>query len=328
MPADKGRATEVFDKECYFAKAEELLHSDTYRQIRTDPTTSYQNKLINLLKDLKKKGCVTDEFYRRVYPTACNPPRFYGLPKIHKPSCPLRPIVSSIGSVGHALAGEIAKVLSPMVGQTCHHVRNSKDFCQQIEGISILPDEVMVSYDVRAVFTSVPVHKVIPYIKSRLESDSDLPDHTGMIPDTIIGLLEFCLSTTYFLYRGAFYTQASGAAMGSPVSTVVANLHMEVFEQQCLAPYRGIPPRVWLRYVDDTFVVISKDELNCFTYHVNNIDSCIKFTHEVVQSNQLPFLDTLVHRLESGALRMTVYRKPTHTDQYLHFSSHHPLQHK
>ncbi|KAI8479390.1 hypothetical protein Bbelb_428810 [Branchiostoma belcheri] len=42
----------------------------------------------------------------------------------------------------------------------------------------------------------------------------------------------------------------------------------------------------------------------------------------------LPFLDTKTIVEEDGNLRFEVYRKPTHTDQYLAFDSHHPLEHK
>ena len=58
-----------------------------------------------------------------MYPTGCVPPKFYGLPKIHKPDTPLRPIVSSCGSVTYGVAKELAKILKPLVGKvpTSHH---------------------------------------------------------------------------------------------------------------------------------------------------------------------------------------------------------------
>ena len=63
------------------------------------------------------------------------------------------------------------------------------------------------------------------------------------------------------------------------------------------------------------------------TDHLNGIDS-IKFTHEPEKNGQIPFLDTPITRREDGSIKVLVYRKATHTDQYLSFQSHHPLQHK
>ena len=50
----------------------------------------------------------------------------------------------------------------------------------------------------------------------------------------------------------------------------------------------------------------------------------MKFTFELEKDETLPFLNTLLQRKDDRSLDITVYRKPTHTDQYLHFHSHHP----
>ena len=53
--------------------------------------------------------------------------------------------------------------------------------------------------------------------------------------EDIILLLEFCLKNNYFSFQGQFYEQVEGAAMGSPVSPIVANLYMEYLEQKALS---------------------------------------------------------------------------------------------
>ena len=54
----------------------------------------------------------------------------------------------------------------------------------------------------------------------------------------------------------------------------------------------------------------------------------IKFTHEEEAEGMIPFLDTLLVRKELGEVKQLTFWKNTHTDQYLNFSSHHPLHQK
>ena len=115
--------------------------------------------------------------------------------------------------------------------------------------------------------------------------------------------------------------------MGSPVSPLASNIYMEWFETYALATAPHAPS-VWARYVDDTNVVIREEYIDEFTTHINNIAPTIKFTMEQEENNQLAMLDTLIHRKEDGSTKIIIYRKPTHTDQYLLMDSHHPLQHK
>ena len=50
----------------------------------------------------------------------------------------------------------------------------------------------------------------------------------------IIRLLEFCLRSTHFVFQGQHYEQVEGAAMGSPLSPIIANIYMEDFETRAL----------------------------------------------------------------------------------------------
>ena len=103
---------------------------------------------------------------------------------------------------------------------------------------------------------------------------------------------------------------------------------MEYLEQKALgiAPH---PPRFWHRYVDDTFVIHKEANKQGFLQHINSVDPAIKFTVEdSKEDGSTPFLDTIVKTEFDGSLSITVYRKPTHTDQYLQWDSYHNLSAK
>ena len=71
-------------------------------------------------------------------------------------------------------------------------------------------------------------------------------------------------------------------------------------------------------FADDTFVIHKEVNKQDFLQHINSVDSAIKFTVEDnKEDGSIPLLDTTVKSEENGGLSITVYRKPTHTDQYL-----------
>ena len=74
--------------------------------------------------------------------------------------------------------------------------------------------------------------------------------------------------------------------------------------------------------VDDSFCIIKKNGVTAFHDTLNSIDTNISFTIEQECNEKISFLDTLVSR-NNGAISVDVYRKPTHTDRYLDFNSHH-----
>ncbi|XP_040922260.1 uncharacterized protein LOC121200823, partial [Toxotes jaculatrix] len=216
-----------------------------------------------------------------------------------------------------------------MADRVCNHkVHNSLDFVNKIKGLKMAQEETMVSYDVTSLFTCIPTKEAVETVRNHLKQDNTLHDRTNLTPDQICQLLDLCLNTTYFQFNSKFYRQKHGWSMGSPVSAIVANLYMEMVEQKALNSFKGTPPSHWFRYVDDTWVKIKTQDLQAFTEHINSVDKNIKFTREDVKDNHLPFLDCDVHLAEDRSLYIGVYRKPTHTDQYLLFDSHHPLEHK
>ena len=151
-----------------------------------------------------------------MYPTGAGIPKFYGLPKVHKAGVPLRPIVSSRRSVTYNTSKELARILKPLAGDQLSGSRTPMDFVQQVKNIRLQPQECIVSYDVKALFTSVPIKPAIKIIKQLLEDDHELQHRRSMTVQSIISLLEFCLNNTCFIFQGRFHEQTEGAAMGHP----------------------------------------------------------------------------------------------------------------
>ena len=181
----------------------------------------------------------------------------------------------------------------------------------------------MVSFDVVSLFTRVPVEEALQVISELLHQDETLMDRTAIPAPDLCHLIELCLKSTYFRFGDLFYEQVEGAAMGSPLSPVVANLYMEAFEKQTLeaALWR---PAFWVRYVDDVFAIWPHDtqSLDEFLGHLNSQKTAIQFTMEKEEDGKIAYLDVLVEK--KGTLATTsIFRKKTHTDRYMNYDSHH-----
>ena len=191
IPVDKGVALVVMDRKDYTKKMKELLDDDnTYMPLKMNPTNRQKNRLINILRSIKTESILEANIYKKMYPTGASSPKLYGLPKIHKKNIPLSPIVSSRGSVTYGVAKELARILKPLTGNTIHHVNNSMEFADDIKKIKLEGGECIISHDVSALFTSIPVKSAIEVTKKKLEQDTEFHQRTSMSIHNILELLE------------------------------------------------------------------------------------------------------------------------------------------
>ena len=106
----------------------------------------------------------------------------------------------------------LAKILKPLVGKSPHHVHSTENFVERVSKVSVC------SYDVTALFTSVPVDPALNIIQDLLEQGTLLCDRTVLSVQNIIEVLGFWLHNTYFSFQNKCHEQVEGATMGSLVS--------------------------------------------------------------------------------------------------------------
>ena len=223
----------------------------------------------------------------------------------------------------YRFAEKLAWILTPLTGNTMQAVKNSVSSVDKIHEIKMEPQDQMISFDVTNLFTQVPMDEALRVVEKWLSADDSLKERTSISTSQLIELIELCLRSTYFQFQDKFFEQTDGAAMGSPPSPVITNLYMEHLEENALqtAP---LSPRLWLHYVDDTFVLWphGQDELQRFHEHLNGQHLNINITLEQENDNKPAFLDVQVTRSETR-LSTGVYQKPTNMNCYIPFHSHH-----
>ncbi|BHF78930.1 hypothetical protein SprV_0602204700 [Sparganum proliferum] len=173
--------------------------------------------------------------------------------------------------------------------------RPTKCISQNLRGWRIQSDEIMVSFDVTSLFTSIPPNLARGVLRKRLEEAYDETQNALKI-EHLMRLFEFC-QQTFFTFAGKTYEQIEGTPMGPPVSGLGAELVVKELEKIAFIQHE---PVFWRRYVDDTFVIVKKDMLQHFHSLLNAVFPDIKFTREEEQEQQLPFLDVLVRRNLNG----------------------------
>ena len=131
--------------------------------------------------------------------------------------------------------------------------------------------------------------------------------------------LLLCTKNVRFCFGGDIYQQNDGAAIGSPLASLLAGIFMVELEVRMIPTFTD-SISCWRRYVDDTFVFIKKGYVEHVLARLNYFHKNIQFTYELENQNKLPFVDVLLIP-RGNKIETTVYRKSTNNDIYLDWGS-------
>uniref|UniRef100_A0A5S6Q269 Reverse transcriptase domain-containing protein n=1 Tax=Trichuris muris TaxID=70415 RepID=A0A5S6Q269_TRIMR len=228
--ADKGNVVVLLNLHDYLVKINALLNADIYRPLQSDPTTRTRKEALLLLRRFadESKDKVVSKIGQKLYFTSNSKcPELYGLPKIHKPEVPFRPVICTARRMTSDLSSYLKSIIQPLTGGRDSHVTNYKDFCSALKAFNIAPNHVIVSYDVKDLFTSIPMSHILNTLQLLMDSDSTLHERTHLNPSHLVLLFSVCMNEgNYFKFQEKFHAQTNGAPMGSSLSPVLAELFM------------------------------------------------------------------------------------------------------
>jgi hypothetical protein len=173
-----------------------------------DPTPSFQDRVIKAIKASPSFIPENKRFLYRVMNP--NVPVLYALPKLHKPDCPLRPIVSYINAPAVNICKLINDVLPNIINfRSTYSIKNTLHLIEDLDNFELPSNATLVSFDVKSLFTSVPVQELKTILRNRILSCS-IP----LIKITeLLDLISICLEQNYFKFDDTIFHQLEGLPM-------------------------------------------------------------------------------------------------------------------
>ena len=98
----------------------------------------------------------------------------------------MHPIVSARDTIFSGLTKELGRILSPMVGHTTHHLRDSADMVEKLKDVVIPATHRLYSFDLVNMFTNIPQGEAINLAGMRLNADATLQERTPIKPEDLI----------------------------------------------------------------------------------------------------------------------------------------------
>ena len=176
-----------------------------FTKLNVDPTLTQLTTLQNYLQTIYNRGEITSDVYSEVHPQSTQPARAHGLPKIHKDFDnlpPFRPIIDTTGTAYQLLAKYLARLLNPLTMDS-YTLKDSFDAASCIQNI---PEHLFrdgyrfASFDVKSLFTNVPLKKTINIILDQIYNKNLI--NTSLTKRTLKKLILDCCTKTPFSING------------------------------------------------------------------------------------------------------------------------------
>ena len=170
--ADKGGANVILDVKDYIAKANEQLQDNSfYQKLHVDPTAKHSAIVNSVIESFRKQELLSNSTASKLIVDEVRTPQFHIFPKVHKTNIPGRPAVSSVECHTSKISKFVDHYLQPHAKSLPSYVKDTSDFINRInETKDINKDTILVTLDVKSLYTNIPNHEGIEAVKSTLSS--------------------------------------------------------------------------------------------------------------------------------------------------------------
>jgi hypothetical protein len=345
-PADKNLGLVALDRSKYNAEAERQLgDSTTYSpqpslQNERDRITlvrSIWNRLQRLFSTHRSAAALDEIDYsfvmKKLPPLQVKFPRFYLLPKVHKPKFTGRPLLPSMHWVTTPASILIDHYLQPLVATLPWVLPDSKTLVNHLASVRIPADTqiTLSTSDINSLFTNIPQDAGLSAVQSFMA------EHTHLLSPARATLIHVALTivmkNNYFEFNGAYYQQMKGAAMGTPCSVVFANIFVYMRERTLVsASLADRSLLMYARFLDDIFMVHIGTAAAPFLSHLER--PCLDIALEShTSSSSADFLDLHItlsseRTVCERTLLTSVHQKQLNAYLYIPNNSFHPPQAK
>ena len=251
--ADKDGTIVILEVKDYIAKAnEQLQDNSSYQKLNVDPTAKYSDIVNSAIESFRKQELLSNSTARKLTVDEVKTPQFHIFLKVHKTNIPGRPVVSSVEFHTSKISKFVDHYLQPHAKSLPSYIKDTSDFINRInETKEINKDSILVTLDVKSLYTNIPNHEGIEAVKSALNSVSQKPIATKVI----IKFLFLILTLNNFVFNGIHYLQKIGCAMGTICASNYANIFMGKFEKTYIYLYINQFSNFYCRFINDIFFI-------------------------------------------------------------------------
>jgi hypothetical protein len=323
--ADKAKAIVIINKEDLRIKVNNFIRDNNIHPLSKDPTEYFQKQI---QQAIQKCNLLIDKhahkYYLNIKPAA---PQLNVYLKTHKENQPIRPIINNTQAPAYNIAKHMNRRLKNLINLPyTYSALNSQEVAEELTSLVLNEHMRIITMDIKDMYVNLPTIGILTATRFWLNKnnvDKKLTEQSIHMTNTI-------LTQNYFQYDNQTYQPHKGIAMGSPISSTMAEIYIQLLEETSIKHCLEVKQIIYYRrYVDDILIIYDHNKTNetILTNHFNNMDKHLEFKITTEDNSTINYLDLSIHRNNSN-IDIGIYRKPTETGTIIHATSNHPLEQK